>query len=158
MLHTTRSPRGHALRSVIFAVAALATLTVVQPQSAGAQSTSKGNPTSLRSGEIKGRAAYSIPSSGWAKTFYYDFEAGPGEVSVTVVTQPSDSGVRYNVSFEEGGRKLPSIGLIAPTAKDEREVSKSFTLSRLTRVLMIVRLSGRFDYKIKLDGVVAPDM
>jgi hypothetical protein len=52
-----------------------------------AQSSDKDNPTPLKTRVITGQASYPQPKSGWARTFYYAFTAGPGNVVVTVCSQ-----------------------------------------------------------------------
>lgn len=79
-------------------------------------------------------------------------------------------GVRYAVTFKEYAdthahgtgngepiRPFPTISLIAPLTDGKRETSKKITLSRETRLLITINLSGRFNYRIKFDGP-SPDV
>jgi hypothetical protein len=161
--------------------------------SMSAQSSDKQNPTVLKDRVITGQAAYPEPKSGWAKTFYFAFTAGPGELVITVRSQsPGRPGggwaewrfgtvtnsnfdhsvddphdVRYSVTFSEytsnhrhgagGGttaRSFPAIGLLAPKSTERREISKRITLPQTTKLIMAVNVSGRFDYRIDLDGPI----
>ena len=76
-------------------------------------------------------------------------------------------GVRYAVTFNEytdnhehgtddrkSARRFPTIDLIAPLAGGEHKVSKKIILSRETRLLITVNLSGRFNYRIEFDGPI----
>ena len=134
------------------------TLSAFGPADCKAQSADRNNPTPLHTREISGRANYPVPRSGWARTFYYVFTAKAGTWSAKVTTEDSQEGVRYNLSFNESSRprrqwrRLPSVEVLDPQALTGRDVSIRFSLSRQTRVLMIVNLSGKFDYRIKLDG------
>ena len=213
MLRTTRSGRSQAVRNIVLAVGALAALASIYPGSCNAQSSDKNHPTPITGREISGRADYPVPNNGWGKTFYYIFDAGPGEVNVTVMSWSGEitshettpgktgggwfegrfkrgtgvkpgtagpgvkpgttadpgagTGVRYNLTFNEytenhthgsGLRKpahpLPAVGLIAPLENGKREVSKKFILPEQTRLIMAVNVSGRFNYRIKLDGPI----
>jgi hypothetical protein len=52
------------------------------------------------------------------------------------------------------GRNLATVGLLAPKSKEKRELSRTFTLPEKTQLIMTVNVSGRFDYRIKLDGPI----
>jgi hypothetical protein len=167
---------------------------------ANAQSTNKNNPTPLVSREVVGLAEYPIPKTGWAKTFYYVFTAGPGEIEVTVEswkgelttqsldpkkgsdsssnsTTPGrksggwfenrfDTGRHYAVTFHDyttnhghgaantSAKPLASIELIDPKEEGKSEITRKFKLPEQTRIIMAVNLSGRFNYRIKLNGPV----
>ena len=118
-----------------------------------AQSANKYNPTPVRSREIAGGV-----DSG--KTLYYAFTAGPGEVraSVAIMRRPTATGAtEYDVTFEDPkGLRLQRMAAINGGAGESSQ-EKTFRLQRKTRVLMIVKLSGSLDYKIKLDGAVKLD-
>jgi len=58
------------------------------------------------------------------------------------------AGVLFNAAW----RRFPSLEVLDPLAWRRREVSIRFSLARQTRLLMIVNLSGEFDYQITLDG------
>lgn len=130
------------------------------PPHCQSQSLDKNDPTPLRAREIKGRADFPVPSSGWGRTYYYVFTAKAGRWSAKVTTndlKKSKTGVRYNVSFDRfplqrRQRRFPSLEVLDPLAWERREVSIRFSLVRQTRLLMIVNLSGEFDYQITLDG------
>jgi hypothetical protein len=167
---------------------------------ANAQSTNKNNPTPLVSREVVGLAEYPIPKTGWAKTFYYVFTAGPGEMEVTVeswkgelttqrldpkkdsnsnsnASTPGrkaggwfenrfDTGRSYAVTLNEyttthshgavntSAKSLASIELIDSREEGKSEITKKFKLPEQTRIIMAVNLSGRFNYRIKLEGPV----
>jgi hypothetical protein len=203
--------------NVILICAVLLTIGVIVPERCQAQSQDKKNPTPLLGREIVERAEYPIPKTGWGQTFYFTFLAGPGEVTVTVMSWSGEQtthlwdgpdertggkdrtpgrpaggwfegrfivpnsngaggtnlgsrrGVRHNVTFEEyttnhthgvpgitrkPARPFPAIGLIGPLEQGKREVSKTFTLPKQARLIMILNLSGRFDYRIKVDGPI----
>jgi hypothetical protein len=140
---------------------ALAALIVLCSPNCQAQSLDKNNPTPLRAREIIGRADYPVPRSGWGRTFYYVFTAKAGRWSAKVTTNApknSATGVRYNVSFDQfperrrHRRRFPSLEVFDPIAWRGRDVSIKFSLAKPTRLLMIVNLSGNFDYQITLDG------
>ncbi len=126
-----------------------------------AQSLDKSNPTPLRGKEIGGRADYPVPKSGWGKTFYYVFTAKAGRWSARVSTpvpKNSTTGVRYYVSFDQfpqprrQRRRFPSLEVMDPLAWTRRDASIRFSLAKKTRLIMAVSLSGKFDYRITLDG------
>lgn len=145
-------------RASILAIAFCSTVALFLPLSVYAQSTRRSVPTPLRSNEVSGRADYSRPrGGGYARTFYYTFTAGPGEVTAEVITNPTVRGsYEYSVSFEdERGRRLESVSLISGGGGESRR-DKNFSVSRRTRVLMLVRLTGRFDYRIRLGGIDLP--
>jgi len=140
---------------------ALTILIAFFPPLCQSQSLDKNNPTPLRAREINGRADFPVPSAGWGRTFYYVFTAKAGRWSAKVTTndlKKSKTGVRYNVSFDRfplqrrQRRRFPSLEVLDPLAWRSREVSIRFSLARQTRMLMIVNLSGEFDYQITLDG------
>jgi len=140
---------------------ALTILIAFFPPLCQSQSLDKNDPTPLRAREINGRADFPVPSAGWGRTFYYVFTAKAGRWSAKVTTndlKKSKSGVRYNVSFDRfplprrQRRRFPSLEVLDPLAWRRREVSIRFSLARQTRLLMIVNLSGEFDYQITLDG------
>ena len=161
MMLPNRSGLGKVRRHLALSAMTFAALIVLCPPTCRAQSLDKNNPTPLRSREIIGRADYPVPRSGWGRTFYYVFTAKPGRWSAKVTTnapKTSATGVRYNVSFDQfrpprrqRGR-FPSLEVLDPIAWRGRDVSIKFSLTRPTRLLMIVNLSGEFDYKIALDG------
>ena len=79
--------------------------------------------------------------------------------------RPGTGGVRYAVTFneyrnthehgtanDEPTRSFPTISLIASFKDGKREISKKIILSRETRLLITVNLSGRFNYRINFDG------
>lgn len=154
------SQSSQTLGTSIVAVTFCSALALFLQSSVYAQSTRRGSPTPVRSSEISGRANYPRPSGGgYARTFFYSFAAGPGEVTAEVVTNPTARGdYEYSVSFEdERGRRLESVSLISGGGGESRR-DKSFSVSRRTRVLMVVRLTGRFDYQIRLGGIsVSPE-
>ena len=142
-------------RANILSMAFCATLVLLLPGGVTAQSTRRSFPTPLRSTEVGGRANYPRPTGGgYARTFYYTFAALPGEVRAEVVTNPTARGpYEYSVSFEdERGRRLESVALVSGGGGESRR-DKTFSVSRRTRVLMVVRLTGRFDYEIRLGGI-----
>jgi hypothetical protein len=180
---TTRAARSQAVRNIVLAVGVLAALVGIYPGSCNAQSADKNHPTPVTGKEISGRADYPIPNSGWGKTFYYIFDAGPGEMNVTVMSWSDNltsrasggwfekrsnkgGGTRYSLTLNEyttnhehgttrrTARPFPAIGLIAPLENGKREVSKKFILPEQTRLIMAVNLSGRFNYRITFDGPI----
>jgi hypothetical protein len=64
---------------------------------------------------------------------------------VTCKAQSSD---KKDPTPVEGGE---IVNLIAPLKDAKREISKKIILSRETRLLITVNLSGRFNYRIKFD-------
>jgi hypothetical protein len=161
MLLPIRSGRGKVHRRLVLSTMTLLMLSALSPPNCTAQSSDKNNPTPLRMREIDGRAHYPVPRSGWGRTFYYVFTAKAGRWSAKVTSHaPDDSktGVRYNVSFDQfpqprrQWRRFPSLEVLDPLAWRARDVSIRFSLAKQTRLLMIVNLSGEFDYKITLDG------
>jgi hypothetical protein len=156
-----RSCVDKGLTHLVLPALAFVILSALCPPSCKAQSTDRNNPTLLRTREINGRADYPVPKSGWGRTFYYVFTANAGRWSAKVTThalEDSLAGVRYNVSFNQLSRqrlqrrRFPSVEVLDPLALRGRDVSIRFSLSRQTRLLMIVNLSGKFDYRISLDG------
>jgi len=156
-----RSGPGKVRRHLALSAITLAALIVVCSPDCQAQSLDKNNPTPLRAREIIGRADYPVPKSGWGRTFYYVFTAKAGRWSAKVTTNApknSPTGVRYNVSFDQfpeprrQRRRFPSLEVLDPIAWRGRDVSIRFSLAQPTRLIMIVNLSGKFDYQITLDG------
>lgn len=152
---------GQVRRQLVLPALAFGILLALCPPNCNAQSLDKNNPTPLRAREIIGRADYPVPRSGWGRTFYYVFTAKPGRWSAKVTTNApknSATGVRYNVSFDQfhpqrrQRRRFPSLEVLDPLAWTGRDVSIRFSLAKQTRLLMIVNLSGEFDYQITLDG------
>ena len=156
-----RSWISKGLTHLVLPVLVSVTLGAFGPADCKAQSTDRNNPTPLRAREIIGRADYPVPKSGWGRTLYYVFTAKPGRWSAKVTTNApknSATGVRYNVSFDQfhpprrQRRRFPSLEVLDPLAWTGRDVSIRFSLAKKTRLLMIVNLSGEFDYQITLDG------
>lgn len=156
-----RSGVGKVRRHLALSVMTLTALIVLCSLNCKAQSLDKNNPTPLRGREIIGRADYPVPRSGWGRTFYYVFTARAGRWSAKVTTNApknSATGVRYNVSFDQLSqprrqrRRFPSLEVSDPIAWRGRDVSIRFSLAKQTRLLMVVNLSGKFDYQITLDG------
>lgn len=98
-------------------------------------------------------AATGAPGGGW---YEHRFPRG---------TAGTSSGVRYAVTLSEytdnhehgtgngkPARPFTTITLSAPLKDAKREISKKITLSRETRLLITVNLSGRFNYRIKFDS------
>ena len=149
------------LRHPVLSAIPLAILIALCAPHCQAQSLDKNNPTPLRTREINGRADYPVPRSGWSRTFYYVFTAEAGRWSAKVTTyapKNSKTGVRYNVSFDpfpeqrRQRRRFASLEVLDPLTWSERDVSIKFSLAKQTRLLMVVNLSGEFDYQITLDG------
>jgi hypothetical protein len=160
-MHPIQAAPGKVQRPLAFSAMTLAALIVLCPANCKAQSLDKNNPTPLRAREVIGRADYPVPRSGWGRTFYYVFTAKAGQWSAKVTTnapKTSATGVRYNVSFDQvrqprrQRRRFPSLEVFDPIAWRGRDVSIRFSLAKPTRLLMIVNLSGTFDYQITLDG------
>lgn len=99
-------------------------------------------------------AATGRPGGGWFENRF----PRPGAAGTS-------GGVRYAVTFSEyadnhehgtgtgqPARPFPTISLIAPLKGGKREISKKITLSRETRLLITISLSGRFNYRIKFDS------
>ena len=181
MLHVTQMPWCRSFEKIMVALAALVALIVVLPLRAKAQEPTQWakEVTNLKSRSITGHADYANDCAKWARTFYYAFTAGPGRFEAQFTPGRPEGGwfehrfgnndICYNVSFTEtaqgsGGRhgvlRLPSIGLIAPAAQRKLHTpqtwtqSKSYSLPNRTTLLMIVKLSGKFDYQIKLNGAI----
>jgi hypothetical protein len=156
-----RSGLGKVRRHLVLSAMTLAALTALHLPNCRAQSLDKNSPTPLRAREIIGRADYPVPKSGWGRTFYYVFTAKAGRWSAKVTTNApknSRTGVRYNVGFDQfrqprrQRRRFPSLEVLDPIAWRGRDVSIRFSLAKPTRLIMIVNLSGTFDYQITLDG------
>jgi len=161
MLLPIHSSAGRLPGHLVLPALALTLLTAFFPLHCRSQSLDKNDPTPLRAREINGRADFPVPRSGWGRTFYYVFTAKAGRWSAKVTTntlKKSKTGVRYNVSFDRfplprrQRRRFPSLEVLDPLAWRARDVSIRFSLAKQTRMLMIVNLSGEFDYQITLDG------
>ena len=161
MLLPIRPDYGRKLRRLVLSALTLTVLILLYPPIHRAQSIDKNSPTPLRTKEIKGRADYPVPKSGWGKTFYYVFTAKPGRWSAKVTTpvpKNSKTGVRYYVSFDRFPQQRPqrrrflSLEVLDPLAWSKRDASIRFSLAKQTRLIMAVSLSGNFDYQITLDG------
>lgn len=160
MLLPIRLSDGRLPGRLLLLAPALTILIAFFPPHCQSQSLDKNDPTPLRAREINGRADFPVPSSGWGRTFYYVFTAKAGRWSAKVTTNDlkSKTGVRYNLSFDRfplqrrQWRRFPSLEVLDPLAWRRREVSIRFSLARQTRLLMILSLSGEFDYQITLVG------
>ena len=194
------SPGEGFMKNRLGSVLAALAMLVIAAVAVYPQGSDKNNPTVLKSRVIEGQAAYPLSKSGWAKTFYYVFTAGPGDIGVTVCTQspgrpeggspgrpaggwfearfggctnsqfdhsPDDPhDARYAVTFNEYtvnhshgqgasiGRQFVTVGLLAPKATERRAITRRFTLSKETTIIIAVNLEGRFDYRIQLDGPI----
>jgi hypothetical protein len=91
------------------------------------------------------------PGGGW---FEDRFKRGgtSGERRYAVTLSDYTENHSHGTGDGEAERPFPTISLNAPLKDVKREISKKITLSRETRLLITVNLSGRFNYRIKFDG------
>jgi hypothetical protein len=131
-----------------------ATLALFLPGNAFAQSVSETKPTQLTSRETRATANYPARiGTGYSKTFYYYFNAGPGEVSAEVLTGSGTGDYRYSVTFQKAGSTVGHIDFNF-SGWGENVRNTSFSLTTNTKIIMAVKLTGRFDYDIRLGGAI----
>ncbi len=148
------SQTSRILRTCILAAIFCSTLALIPPGRAYAQSISETKPTQLTSREISATANYPTRiGTGYSKTFYYYFNAGPGEVSAEVLTGSGTGDYRYSVVFQKAGSTVGHIDFNF-SGWGENVRSTSFSLTTNTKIIMAVKLTGRFDYVIRLRGAL----
>lgn len=108
---------------------------VVLANVVNAQSKDKNNPTRLTSNKIS--SPIYVNNSG--ETFYYRFEAGPGDIIATLNVDPERRGTNQVVVdflLSETGKNLTTLSVYA-YYKAEQQIQR-FTLSRRQMVIMKV--------------------
>jgi hypothetical protein len=113
-------------------------------------STDRDTPTRLTSNEIVGRGL------GERISYYYVFNAGPGNVSATVDGKNRPVGLANAIRielFDVNAKRLLSISLGNTT--DDKRVVRRVQLGRQQQVIMRVLLdAATIDYKVRLEGAV----
>lgn len=139
---------------LILATVTCATLALFLPGSAFAQSASESKPTQLTSRETRATANYPARiGTGYSKTFYYYFNAGPGTVTAEVLTGSGTGDYAYSVVFQKAGSTMAHIDF-RYSGWGENVRNTSFSLTTNTKIIMAVKLTGRFDYDIRLGGAI----
>src|SRR6266568_47545 len=93
----------HLLRDRCLILAAMigSALTFFGPSTVSGQSVTRTKPTHLASNGIRGHADYPARiGTGYSKTFYYDFWAGPGVVTLEVLSYSGRGDYSYSVTLE----------------------------------------------------------
>ena len=130
---------------------------------ANAQSRDKTKPTQLTSNEVSGTIGDNL-----ADSYYYTFEAGPGEVTFTLTLETGRTGAMsvnqvWVELFNEEGRKIMYLpGLVArmPGSSKENTMQKveRITFSRRQRVMLSIFIhdenSPGGKYQLRLGGAV----
>lgn len=152
MLRTTHQLNATRLLlpQVGMVVAALLLL-IAAPDSSTAQSTSRDNPTPLKSDELTADFSQDDPE------YFYTFTAGPGEVIFTLDVKgaPPGGGVPYFHLFNTEGRQLDSFDQFAAGNASEKLV-KRVSFARRQRVVMrIAKPIGGGSYRLRISGAVA---
>src|SRR5437660_12012692 len=76
-------------------------LALFGPSTAYGQSVTRTKPTHLAANEIRGHADFPVRiGTGYSRTFYYDFWAGPGDVTLEVLTYSGRGDYSYSVTLE----------------------------------------------------------
>ena len=130
-------------------------LALLVPSAVHGQSVTRTKPTHLAANEIRGHADFPARiGTGYSRTFYYDFWAGPGVVTLEVLTYSGRGDYSYSVTLEPpAGGALQHLEFSASGYGDNVRDTR-VTLSERTHVYMSVRLTGRFEYRITLGGPI----
>jgi hypothetical protein len=121
---------------------------------ANAQSRDRDNPTRLTSNKIS--SSVYVDSS--KDTFYYSFEAGPGEVIATLNVDPERRGtnqVEVEFLLSDTEKSIATLG-VWTWLKAQQQVRR-FTLSRRQTVIMKIWFGANDNegkYQVILDGAV----
>jgi hypothetical protein len=119
-------------------------------QNTDVPSTNIDKPTLLTSNEIRGNGV------GEDISYYYTFNAGPGEVKVTVDGKNKPGGITNAIGVEISdldAKTLLQINL-GNTQRDKRKVER-FQLGRRQQVILRILLDERsLDYMVRLEGAV----
>lgn len=149
-----RLQSSRILGASILAAIFCATLALFPASSAHAQSISETKPTQLTSRELRATANYPARiGTGYSKTFYYYFNAGPGVVTAEVLTSSGTGDYAYSVVFQKAGSTMAHIDFRYSGWGDNVR-DTSFSLTTNTKIIMAVKLTGRFDYSIRLGGAL----
>ena len=130
-------------------VAAL--LLLVAPASSTAQSTSRDNPTPLKSDELKADFSQDDPE------YFYTFNAGPGEVIFTLDVKGAapGGGIPYFHLFNTDGRQLDSFDKFAAGNTSEKLIKRVSFAKRQPVVMRIAKPIGGGSYRLRIGGAVA---
>jgi hypothetical protein len=142
-------------RMIILVAIFSSALAIFLPTSVYSQSVTRTKPTHLMSEEIRGHADFPARiGTGYSKTFYYDFWAGPGIVTLDVLSYSGRGDYSYSVTLEPpAGGTLQHLEFRGSGFGDNVRDTR-VSLSTRTHVYMGVNLTGRFEYRITLGGPI----
>ena len=139
----------------LFLLAAVFIFFIAAMNSAHAQSTDRDRPTPLKSPELKGRL------DGGDAEYFYSFNAGPGELTVTLDVKASGTNAGAELELlDRNAKSLISLLAQGVDAGSERKV-ESIRLNRRQAVVLRFKgirygsSGGQGTYLVRLSGAVA---